>query len=205
MTPDPDVESDTQLVIETASRLFQHHGFGDTSLARVFEEISMTQQDSDLLFPGGKEQVGVEALARASVEMVDLIYRLSRVSDVDAVALVQGLGGELADALERSNFASTSVMSTITLDAAATSDPLRLACNAAYHVWQHALKDALSHKGLSARRADALALNIIAALEGAVILSRSRRNTKPISVVVQELSALLGQEIKSLPTTNRRP
>jgi TetR/AcrR family transcriptional repressor of lmrAB and yxaGH operons len=205
MTQDPDVESDTRLVIETASRLFQHHGFGDTSLARVLEEISMTQQDSDFLFPGGKEQVGIEALARASLEMVDLIYRISRVSGVDAVALVQGLGGEIADALERSNFASTSVMSTLTLDTAATSDPLRLACNAAYHVWQHALKDALGHKGLSARRADALAIYVIAALEGAVILSRSRRNTKPISVVVQELSALLGQEIKNLPTTNRRP
>jgi hypothetical protein len=61
----------------------------------------------------------------------------------------------------------------------------------AFDGWQEPLGAALVECGIPARRAPALALVVISALEGAIILSRIRRDVGPLDAIVDELGPFL--------------
>jgi len=61
----------------------------------------------------------------------------------------------------------------------------------AFDGWLQPLSDGLVELGVPLERADNLAVVIIAALEGAIILARVRRDLTPFDALVRELGPLL--------------
>jgi hypothetical protein len=74
--------------------------------------------------------------------------------------------------------------------------------------WQEPIAAALAEMGVPADRAAALALLMLATLEGAIVLARVRRENLPLDTVVAELGPLLdsavdgGRQEKSRPPTS---
>jgi hypothetical protein len=76
-------------------------------------------------------------------------------------------------------------------DAAATSDQLRQVLGRAFDGWLEPLGESLVELGVPLERSDNLALVIISALEGAIILARIRRDLTPLDALDRELGPLL--------------
>src|SRR6202030_3917142 len=78
-------------------------------------------------------------------------------------------------------------------DTAATSDQLRQVLRRAFDGWLEPLSESLVELGVPANRSDNLAIVIIAALEGAIILARIRHDLTPFDALVFELGPLLDE------------
>jgi hypothetical protein len=76
-------------------------------------------------------------------------------------------------------------------DTAATSAQLRQVLRRAFDGWLEPLSQSLVDLGVPVRRSDNLAIVIIAALEGAIILARIRRDLTPFDALILELGPLL--------------
>jgi hypothetical protein len=76
-------------------------------------------------------------------------------------------------------------------DTAATSDQLRQVLRRAFDGWLQPLSESLVDLGVPPERSDNLAVVIIAALEGAIILARIRRDLTPFDALVAELGPVL--------------
>lgn len=91
--------------------------------------------------------------------------------------------------LAESDFTSGCPIATTALDAASTSEPIRQACNDAFLGWQRTLSVYLSAHGRP--DADSLATVVVAAVEGALLLARTRRDLTPLKAVAAHLRATL--------------
>ena len=76
-------------------------------------------------------------------------------------------------------------------DVAGPQPELRGTINDAFETWQAPLRAALRDMGLPARRARSLTTLMISALEGAIVLARTRQDAGPLRDVVRELGPLL--------------
>jgi hypothetical protein len=72
---------------------------------------------------------------------------------------------------------------------------LRDCTQAAFERWREAIATALKRAGVHATRADELAVHVIAAFEGAIILSRAYRDLEPLERVRLELRRQIDDEL----------
>jgi TetR/AcrR family transcriptional repressor of lmrAB and yxaGH operons len=74
---------------------------------------------------------------------------------------------------------------------AGASEPLRETAAGIFAAWLAELEAAARRDGASAESAERRALLVLSALEGALLLSRARRDTAPLRAVAEELVPLL--------------
>lgn len=169
-------------VVRTAADLFRAQGYHATGLNQVLSEGGAPKGSLYFHFPGGKEQLAVEAVTLSGEEL-----RTSLTATLDAepdaakalARVVELLGAGLA----ASDFRDGCPVTTVALDAAAESEPIRVACADAYDSWQRAIADRVGDE-------DA-ATAVLAAIEGALVLARTRRSLAPLHAVAARLGALL--------------
>ncbi len=102
-------------------------------------------------------------------------------------AFIRALAGHVA----ASGYRQGGPITAVALEAASTSERLRLACRDQYRGWQ-ALFAAKLRPGYGPARAERVAALIIAAIEGGIILARSERSPQPLLDVAEEIEVLLG-------------
>lgn len=179
-----------QRMIVTTAKLLQRQGYHATGLKQVVEEAGAPRGSIYHHFPGGKDQLVVEALRVASTELTRAIADARRTEDSPA-AIVERLGASLQRWLERSGFVEGCPVSTVTLEAAPRHPEITEACREAYDRWIGLFADALLMRGRTEHDARALATTVVAGLEGALLLSRAHRSTAPLSSTCAHLAALV--------------
>ncbi len=173
-----------QRVVRTAAGLFRAQGYHATGLNQVLSEGGAPKGSLYFHFPGGKEQLAVEAVALAGNELRDALGAVLGAERDPAKALSQALE-LLGRELVASGFRSGCPIATVALDAASDSEPIRVACEDVYASWQQVIA---AHVG-----DDDLATVVLAAIEGALLLARTRRSLDPLHAVDARLGALLGR------------
>jgi hypothetical protein len=83
------------------------------------------------------------------------------------------------------------------VDTAATSPVLREAVHRALLGWQESLREVLAQLGVPEARAGSLAMMMISALEGALILARAHQDLQPLDAVIVELRPLLDSAVSA--------
>ncbi len=174
-------------MVRTAAELFRAQGYHATGLNQVLSEGGAPKGSLYFHFPGGKEQLAVEAVGLAGSDLRDALTAVLAAEPDPAKALSQALE-LLGRQLLASDFRSGCPIATVALDAAADSEPIRVACEEVYTSWQAVIA---GHVG-----DEDLATVVLAAIEGALLLARTRRSLDPLHAVGARLGALLGR-----PTT----
>jgi TetR/AcrR family transcriptional repressor of lmrAB and yxaGH operons len=172
--------------IATAARLFHHQGYHGTGLAQVLAESGAPKGSFYFHFPGGKEQLAVEAVEASSATVEALIAAASERAH-DAPDVVRRAGRAIARWLEKSNFEEGCAVTTLAAEAAGTSPPLREACESAYARWRWLFAKALRQRGVAAAPARELATLTVAAIEGATLIARIERRTEALNAVTAML------------------
>lgn len=87
-------------------------------------------------------------------------------------------------------------ITTVALETSSTSEPLRLACADVFESWIAAGAERHVDAGLDQGRARELAIGLLAALEGAFVLSRALRSTEPLEIAGQLVARAVAAELE---------
>ncbi|GAA3951398.1 TetR/AcrR family transcriptional regulator [Actinomadura viridis] len=189
--------SDTRRrLLEAAAQLFREQGYAATGLKQITSVAGAPWGSLYHFFPGGKEQLGAEAVAHSGaryLKLFDLVYE--RAGDEAIVQAVHDFFQLSAEALEASRWADGCPIATVALEAAGTSEPLRHACAEVFESWRAAGARRFVLAGVEPARAGELATYVLAALEGAIVLSRARHDTGPLRVTAGIVAGTLRTEL----------
>jgi TetR/AcrR family transcriptional repressor of lmrAB and yxaGH operons len=174
--------------IATAARLFHHQGYHGTGLAQVLAESGAPKGSFYFHFPGGKEQLAVDAVEASSAGVEALITNAAERAH-DAPDVIRRAGRAIARWLEQSNFEEGCAVATLAAEAAGTSPALRQACENAYARWRRLFAAGLRQRGVGAAQARALATLTVAAIEGATLIARTERRADAMKTVTVMLEA----------------
>lgn len=175
-------------VLRTTAELFRAQGYHATGVNQVLAEAGAPKGSMYFHFPGGKEQLAAEAVALAGQDLcAGLAAAMAAASDPGEA--LDGVVTLLGAHLEATDFREGCPIATVALDAAAQSEAIRAACATAYESWQDVLAAHL--RAAAVPDPDATATVVIAAVEGALLLARTRRDLAPLHTVGARLRALL--------------
>lgn len=165
---------------------FRVRGVAGSSLATIVEQSGAPRGSLYHYFPDGKAQLATEATGYAGRYMSTMISAL-----VNAEGPVEALG-KIVDYF-RDQLIATDYTSGCPIVAGALgadeSDGARTAASEAFTSWEHTIATALWQHGLTAEKAHHVATHAIAAIEGALIIAKAQRSTRPLDHVGDELSS----------------
>lgn len=141
-------------------------------------------------FPGGKAQLAAEAVRWADAHTTEV---LERAIAAGPAAMLDALLGTWRDALENSDFQRGCAVLAVAVQNSTDDDDAapRDAAVFAFSNWTTILVRSLREAGLAHSEAADAATLIVAAVEGAVAMSRAERSTDPLAAVGRRLHAML--------------
>ena len=166
-------------LVRTAMRLFRRQGYASTGLQQILAESGAPKGSLYHYFPGGKEAVGEAAIGMAAGMVRDMLAGLAA-RHTDPKAFLQAYCKVMAGWMEESDFRSGCPIATTVLETAPQSPPITAAGQRAVDGWIDVVAEVLANRGMKRRAALRRAELVIAAMEGALILARVRRSTRPI-------------------------
>jgi TetR/AcrR family transcriptional repressor of lmrAB and yxaGH operons len=177
-------------IIDTTAQLLEQQGYYATGLNQIVQESGAPKGSLYYYFPAGKEELTAEAIERSSRTLAAIIEtELARYED-PAEALYQFMLG-LAEHVQASDCRGGAPIATVALETAGRSDRLTAACHAAYEKYQGTFVARFVASGMPAERAARLALLIVSAIEGGIILSRTQRTAGPLRQMAPTLRDLV--------------
>jgi TetR/AcrR family transcriptional regulator, lmrAB and yxaGH operons repressor len=175
-----------RLTAATAA-LMQRHGVAGTGIAEILATSGVTRRSIYLNFPGGKAELVAAATRSAGDEMTVMLR--------DYFAQPDPIGAFTrmwSDVLVETDFEGGCPI----VAAASGRDEAPEAAGTAAEVfaeWAEVLAGRLRDDGVDHAAAQSLSTLVVAAVEGAVILSRATRSTEPLRQVTDHLNELIAQ------------
>jgi AcrR family transcriptional regulator len=143
-------------------------------------------------FPDGKEQLIGEAVEWAGAYAARRVGRVAaRLDDPTPGNLFAAMAAQWRNEFTTAGFDGGCPLVATVADTAATSDALRETVSKAFEGWQRPVSETLVGMGVPPVRSQSLAVLMISALEGAIVLSRAYLDVGPLDTVVEELRPLL--------------
>lgn len=205
MTPRTKGAATRQRMVESMLELVQVRGYSGTGLNTVVAHSGAPKGSLYFHFAEGKEQLGESAVALAAQHFHELIVGALGQGDPQASAgqMVESVVAGLSHLLEDNDFRVGCPVSVVALEMGAESDRLRTACERAYQSWITPVADFLMARGHNETSAQALASSVISLVEGAMIVSRARRDVQPMRDAAGTLRTLLELPPTSIAETKR--
>jgi TetR/AcrR family transcriptional repressor of lmrAB and yxaGH operons len=176
--------------ISATAKLLRRQGYAATGLSDIVNQSGAPKGSLYFHFPEGKEQLAVAAMRSSGDTFARLIGHLLSAGAPPAEA-IDALIGAMATGLEASGYEEGCPIATVTLEAAAGSPAISAAAADSFAAWSREIEKVFLRAGLEAPAAARRATLVLAALEGALILARARKDLEPLNSVRAELSALL--------------
>src|ERR1700710_2301437 len=147
-------------IVQRSAELFRPQGFAGTGVKQIVAEASAPFGSLYHFFPGGKEQLGEEVIRWSGGiygQLIDAFYEPGE----DPVAATRNFFAGAAHTLRETDYADACPLATDALEG-----------------WVDGATERLTETGLTRKRSRELAFSLIAALEGAFVLSRALRSTE---------------------------
>jgi AcrR family transcriptional regulator len=168
-------------IVQTSAELFRKQGYAATGVKQIVAAAQAPFGSIYHFFPGGKEQLGAEAI-RTSGALYELLIPAVFDPAPDVVTGVRGFFAGAAEHLVETDYADACPIATIALEVSSSSDPMREACAEVFESWIAAGAPRFEAAGLGAEKAREATIAMLCALEGAFVLARALRSTDPLAV-----------------------
>jgi len=184
------VTTDTRArMVSSAALLLREHGVSGTSIAKVLEHSRGPRGSVGYHFPGGKTELITDALRWAGGLVTDSL-RKARDEGATPAEVFTFICDHYRVQLETTDYAAGCPVGAAAQEA--FDDPaLGPVVSGVVDDWASMLTDVLVAHGHGAPDAADLAMLCICSLEGAIMMSRVQRTTKPIEIVRARLLPLL--------------
>ena len=181
-----------QRVVAAAAEMLARHGLNATSVREMTKRAEAPLGSIYHHFPGGKQQVVVEAVQLAGARVS---RDLDRHLQAGGMAGVRGFLAMRRAILVRSDFRiGCPVMAAVAEEP--IDDVAEAALEAAAGVfddWAAQIAAALAAQGRDPASASSLAILVIASVEGAIVLCRAQRSIAPFDTVAGQIERLIVQ------------
>jgi AcrR family transcriptional regulator len=182
------MSSTRERIIETSAELFRTQGYTATGVKQIVTAAQAPFGSVYHFFPGGKEQLGAEAIRVSGAIYEHLIPAVFDPAP-DPVTGVRDFFAGAAAHLVETDYADACPIATVALEVSSVSEPMREACAEVFESWISAGVNRFVDAGLSADRARELTIGMLAALEGAFVLARALRGTEPLTIAGEGVAA----------------
>jgi TetR/AcrR family transcriptional regulator, lmrAB and yxaGH operons repressor len=177
-----------QKMIESAALLFRERGVQGTSFTDVIERSGAPRGSIYHHFRDGKTELAEEATRWAGEFVVaGLVAALSQRDPVQAIDVFRRRWTTI---LRRTDFAAGCPVVAATLEGE-REPSVRDAAARAFTQWERVLAAAFRERGVPAERARSVSTLLIASIEGAIVLARAQRTTRPLERVSRELQGVV--------------
>ena len=195
-------ETTRDRIVERSAELFRRQGFASTGVKQIVAEASAPFGSLYHFFPGGKEQLGEEVIRWSGAVYGRLIDEFFRPGE-DPAAATRDFFAAAAETLIQTDYAYACPIATVALEVSSTSEPMREACADVFNSWVDAAGERLVDAGLPRARARALAVSMLASLEGAFVLARALRSTEPVEIAGAAATASVHEALPARRTRGR--
>ena len=169
-------------MIDGAIRLLAKQGLQATSFSEVLELTGAPRGSVYHHFPGGKDQLIGEAVDRAGARALAVFEGKQKAS---AEEITQAFLTMWRDLLVHTKYGAGCAVLAVTV--ATDSPDLLQHAGTVFRTWRGLLTDLYEHAGLAAKTAEQFAATLVAASEGAVVLSRAEKSLEPFNLVADLL------------------
>jgi AcrR family transcriptional regulator len=180
-------------MVRGAAGLLRERGYTGTGFREVIELTGAPRGSIYHHFPGGKAQLAREAVDYAADLGVDSVQ--GPLEAGDPVGALRSFVAFWRADFERSGFRAGCPIVAVAVESHDESPELLAAADSAFSRWEAVFSGSLRRAGVEAERADRLANLVIAAVEGAIVVSRARRDPEPLVQAGRELEAVLAQAL----------
>lgn len=187
-------QSTRERIVSAGAELFRRRGYTGTGVKAIVAAAEAPFGSLYHHFPGGKEQLGEEVI-RWSGAMYGLLLPAIFDAAPDVATGVEDFYAGAAEHLRETGYADACPIATVALEVASTNEPLRVATAEVFESWIASLSDRFAAAGIPAQRSRELATAMLAALEGAFVLSRAMRTTEPLEVAGATMAAALREAL----------
>lgn len=177
-------------MVEAAGRLLRTRGLAATSVRDVVDAAAAPWGSVRHYFPGGKDQLVVEALQLGRVRTSAAIRGCFDATRSPTGAVSRFFDGAIA-LLVDSDYALGCPVATVAAETAGRDDVVARECRTALADWQQEFASGFAAGGIPARRATHLAAVVLQQYEGAVLLSRVYRTPDPLRAAARTVKELL--------------
>lgn len=178
--------SDTrERMVRSAAELLREQGASATSIDRVLAHSGAPRGSVYHHFPGGRTQLIEEAVALSGDFIAELI------DAAEPLAVIDKFFSLWRRWLLDSDFQAGCPIVSVTV----ANETPRLAAGV-FGRWTDGLATSFAGQGVPAARARRLATFVIAAIEGAVVMSRAQRDLAPLEAAAGEIHELLAHTLR---------
>ena len=181
-----------QRIVDASAELFRRQGYVGTGVKQIVTEAKAPFGSLYHFFPGGKEQLGAEVIRWSGAQYEQLIPAVFDTAP-DVATGVRAFFAGAAEHLRETNYEDACPIATVALEVSSSSEPLREACADVFDRWIEAGMRLHLAAGIAPEVARELTIGMIAALEGAFVLSRALRSTEPLDVAGELTAAAVEQ------------
>lgn len=175
----PNAAIHREKLVETAMRLFRRQGYASSGLQQILAESGAPKGSLYHYFPGGKEELGAAAVALAGERICETLEDLAKRHEAPD-AFARAYCRVMANWMEEGGFRSGCPIATTLLENAPQSPAITQAGLDAIDGWIDIAARVFARTGASTREARRSAQQLVAAVEGALILARLRQSKQPI-------------------------
>lgn len=172
-------------MIESAAVLLAMRGLQATAFRDVLARSGAPRGSVYHHFPGGKDQ-----LVDAAIDLTGTraIQAIDAVEGQPPIAITEAFLDLWRDVLRRSDLRAGCAVLAVTV--AAESPELLDHAGNIFRAWRGRLAELYVTGGMERAAAARLAMTVVAATEGAVVVSRAERSFEPFELVAEELLAI---------------
>lgn len=174
-----DAATHKESLVRTAMRLFRRQGYASTGLQQIVAESGAPKGSLYHYFPNGKEALGEAAVTLAG-RLVREMLEGHAARHGEPAAFLRAYCRTMAGWMEESDFRSGCPVATTLLETAPASPAITAAGARAIDGWIDVIGGVFERAGAARREARTRAQLVVAAMEGALLLARVRRSTRPI-------------------------
>jgi AcrR family transcriptional regulator len=168
-----------QRIVDASAELFRLQGYNATGVKQIVEAAQAPFGSVYHHFPGGKEQIGAEAIRVSGKLYEELIPAVFDVAP-DLASGVRMFFAGAAQHLVETDYADACPIATVALEVSSTSETMRQACGDVFESWITAGSERFA--ALEPVTARELTTAFVCALEGAFVLARAQRSTEPLRI-----------------------
>lgn len=186
----PPENTTRQAFVGATARLLEAQGYHGTGLTQIVKESGAPRGSLYYYFPDGKEELAIAAIMQAAQAMATHA-RAALARHADPIVAITDFFDQIIGTTHSNNFCGGAPLAAVALETASSNSRLREACTSAYALIHAPFAERLVAGGYPLERAHSLATLISAALDGALILSRTQQSAEPVRRVRDEIRLLL--------------
>ncbi|SEM51364.1 transcriptional regulator, TetR family [Mesobacillus persicus] len=179
-----------EMILETATRLFQRQGYNGTGVNQIIEESGTPKGSLYYHFPKGKEEIALEAIRLVKQRVLEQT-RHALLSSDDVIEAFQQHVNNIANFYDSEDSIEWLKVGLLASETAFTHETLRCACEKTFQDWQALYAETLEQHGYEQTAAKELGITINVLLEGATTVSLTRKSGDTLRVVAKQIPTIL--------------